>query len=373
MKTIIVDDEPLALRNLADELLRIGGIDIIGKFRQPSMALEMIYKERPQVVFLDIQMPEMNGIEMAERILQHLPETRIVFITAYDEYAVKAFELSALDYLLKPVQHERLCKTISRLASVHNQSDHIQPDKPGVIHCFRAIQFEQPGKEPITPRWKTLKAQELFSYLLQFRGTPVKKQTLLDQLWPDIEWKRGITQLYTAIYQIRKILGEEGISTRILNCDEGYMLELNGMKLDVEEWENKLEEAPGLSLATVEWHQRLVQQYRGDYLADHHYIWAESEKSRLRGKWLHHVHLIARCYMENNKTSEAITHYLYVQKVLPMEESVYFELMRLYDLREDRFSVEKQYELLKTMLLQEFDAEPHSFVIEWYTDWNRNG
>ncbi|MGF9826446.1 response regulator [Brevibacillus agri] len=277
-------------------LARVGGLNIQGQNREPRMALDKIVQAPPQAVFLDIQMPERNGIELAERILQEHPDTAIIFVTAYDEYAIKAFELNALDYLLKPIQYDRLQKTIERLfKSRPPQPASVLQAGTGFLRCFRSLQMEQAGREPVTIRWKTVKGQEVFAFLLHHRGTVVKKQVLLDQLWPDIDWKKGITQLYTTVYPIRKTLNEEGLAIQIVNCDEGYLLEMNGTRLDVSEWEAALDGAPELTGETVDGHLRLSQQYRGDYLADHHYRWAETERSRLRGKFLQHAHRLARC------------------------------------------------------------------------------
>lgn len=195
MKVIIVDDEPLALRHLAQELERIGGLNILGQYRNPQLALERITQEPMDAVFLDIQMPGVNGIELAERILQLYPHMAIVFVTAYDEYAIKAFELNALDYILKPIQHERLQKTIQRLgkqAPLEAVAARNADPENGLIHSLRSLQLELAGQKPLTLRWKTVKAQEIFAFLLHHRGTVVKKQVLLDQFWPGIDWKKGL-------------------------------------------------------------------------------------------------------------------------------------------------------------------------------------
>ena len=374
MKVIIVDDEPLALRHLAQELERIGGLNILGQYRNPQLALERITQEPMDAVFLDIQMPGVNGIELAERILQLYPHMAIVFVTAYDEYAIKAFELNALDYILKPIQHERLQKTIQRLgkqAPLEAVAARNADPENGLIHSLRSLQLELAGQKPLTLRWKTVKAQEIFAFLLHHRGTVVKKQVLLDQFWPGIDWKKGITQLYTTVYQIRKVINEEKMSVQIVNCDEGYLLEMNGTRLDVQEWEANLNTAPPLDPETLDVHLSVLQQYRGDYLADHHYLWAETERIRLRGKFLQHAHDIFRFFVERNQLTQAVSHYLHVQKILPSEEALYYELRRLYAKLGDRFSVEKQYDLLVSMLRTEFDAQAHPAVQAWFAQWKQ--
>lgn len=371
MNVILVDDEPLALQHLAEELSRLDWIRIVGQYRNPVLALEHMDRDCPQAVFLDIEMPGMNGIELAERIVQKFPQTMIVFATAYVEYAVKAFELSAHDYILKPIQVDRLLKTTTRLLKrLQLQTVPVQAGAPSVqIRMFRSLQLERLGQEPHAPRWRTLKGLELFSLLLQHRGNSVRKETLIEQLWADIEWKRGITLLYTAIYQIRKMLQEEQFDIQIVNSEEGYRLDLNGITLDVEKWERQLLEAPPITEATVELHQGISQVYVGDYLGEYPYLWAEPEKTRLRSLMLVHAKQLASYYVDNRQEEKAASHYSRIQSLLPHEEHLYFELMRLYDRVQDRFMVEKQYELLVTMLQQEFDVEPQPVVQAWFKEW----
>jgi len=373
LKTILVDDEPLALQHLAEELERIGGWEIIGKYRNPKIALEHIDQDRPQVLFLDIEMPEMNGIILAERALEICPDVIIIFVTVFEEYAVKAFDLNAQDYILKPLHPDRLIQATSRVVQrLQRQKNGLASSSECVkVHMFRSLQFERSGQAPITPRWKTWKAQELFALLLHYRGKPVRKQMLLDHLWPDIEWKKGITQLYTAIYQIRKLLQEERINIGIANCDEGYRLDLNDIALDIEEWENRLNKAPNVSENNLMFHKELAGRYRGDYLMEYAYIWAETEKRRLRAVWLQHVKRIADHLIDRSLYEEAARHYLQAQVVLPQEETFYLELMLIFARLGDREAVESQYELLTSMLRQHYDVLPKEEVQTWFNNWQR--
>lgn len=373
VKAILVDDEPLALQHLAEELEEIGGWEIIGKYRNPKTALEHLSKDLPQVIFLDIEMPEINGIEAAKRALEICPDVVIVFVTVYEDYAIKAFEISAWDYVLKPLHPDRLMKTTSRVfQQLQRREKVLLSSNNGVrIHTFRSLQFERSGQTPITPRWKTSKARELFAFLLHDRGRSVRKELLLDQLWPDTEWEKGITQLYTAIYQVRKMLQEERIHIDIANCDEGYRLDLNEVDLDIEEWESRLIKAPNITPDNLMLHKELAAYYRGDYLMEYSYTWAETEKQRLRTVWLKHVKQIADYYMDRNQDKEAAEHYLQAQTVLPQEETIYFELMVIFARLGDRYSVEKQFELLAAMLRQYYDVAPKSEVQVWFDNWKR--
>jgi len=111
-KTLIIDDEQLARQRLKRLLKPFEEFEIIGEAINGADGLEQIETLRPELIFLDIEMPLLNGFEMLSR-LQHQP--KVVFTTAYDQYAIKAFEEDSIDYLLKPIETDRLAKTVKKL------------------------------------------------------------------------------------------------------------------------------------------------------------------------------------------------------------------------------------------------------------------
>jgi len=114
LSTLIVDDEALARRGLKHRLSRIRGVRIVAEARNGREALELIRKHSPDVVFLDIQMPGKNGFDVV-RELSGEPMPAVVFVTAYDEYAIEAFEANAIDYVLKPIEEGRLQDALKRV------------------------------------------------------------------------------------------------------------------------------------------------------------------------------------------------------------------------------------------------------------------
>ncbi|MNI24905.1 Sensory transduction protein LytR [compost metagenome] len=115
MNAYIVDDEPLARDELAHILRRSKRVDIVGEADHIEGALADIQQLRPHVVFLDIQLAEESGMDLARELLDLEQPPEIVFATAYDEYALKAFELNAMDYILKPFDEKRIHQTVDRL------------------------------------------------------------------------------------------------------------------------------------------------------------------------------------------------------------------------------------------------------------------
>ncbi|WP_338558288.1 two-component system response regulator BtsR [Erwinia sp. E_sp_B04_7] len=122
LRIMIVDDEPLARENLRILLQDEQDIDIVGECANAVEAIAAVHRLQPDVLFVDIQMPRINGLEMVS-MLDDARRPRIVFLTAFDEYAVKAFEEHAFDYLLKPVAAERLAKTLTRLRQEQKPQD----------------------------------------------------------------------------------------------------------------------------------------------------------------------------------------------------------------------------------------------------------
>lgn len=126
IRVLIVDDEVLARRMLKSLLKNKPDIEFAGECRSGMEAVEMIRRESPDLVFLDVQMPEMNGFQVIEALKpEEVPE--IIFVTAYDQFAVKAFDIHAIDYLLKPFDDERFEKSLER-ARLHisqNKQSHL--------------------------------------------------------------------------------------------------------------------------------------------------------------------------------------------------------------------------------------------------------
>ncbi len=114
LKVLVVDDEQLAREELCYQLERLGDIDVIGQAGNGIEALTAVDRLEPDLVFLDVQMPGLNGFEVARRLLGRQEAPALVFVTAFDQHAIEAFEVNAVDYLLKPVEGSRLDQAVQR-------------------------------------------------------------------------------------------------------------------------------------------------------------------------------------------------------------------------------------------------------------------
>jgi len=116
VRVLIADDEPLVRRGLRAFIAAEQGLSIVGEARNGADAVDLIRSERPDLVFLDVQMPELDGFGVLEA-LEDEPLPAVVFVTAYDEYAIRAFDVHAVDYLLKPFDEERFRVALARVRS----------------------------------------------------------------------------------------------------------------------------------------------------------------------------------------------------------------------------------------------------------------
>ena len=182
LRTIIVDDEALARRGLKHRLNQVADVSIVAEARNGREALKAIGELQPDLVFLDIQMPGMNGFDVLAELQQdNMPA--IVFVTAFDEYAIKAFEANALDYLLKPIEDSRLHEALFRVRENLDQK-HALKHKKSLLRLVSNITGEHVGsmRELSARGVDKLKKKEIANLVIKDSG----RTTLVPQ--DKIDW-----------------------------------------------------------------------------------------------------------------------------------------------------------------------------------------
>ncbi|MFD0717663.1 response regulator [Paenibacillus sp. GCM10027626] len=378
MKALLVDDEPLALIGLQRSLeSEVNGVEIVATYSDPKEVIAGVLEHRPDVVFLDIHMPEIDGLKLGRQIQAVVPDIEIIFVTSYDQYAVNAFELYALDYILKPMNAARLRQTVMRVIDKLNlKGSRKAPDRDvPVVCCFEQIRFQPSGMEAQTAKWRTSKVQELFAYLLHHRERAVSRSVLLELLWPDIPEDKAAQYLYTAIYHLRQTLKTckmDLISIRINELEAGYQLDMGEARVDTEIWEYDLKQLGRLDAGTAGAYERVLRTYTGDFLGHYEYLWAEHERERLRMLWLYQTKKLSDYYEQQGLLDKSIQINLNVQRIYPDDEDCYFSLMKLYHAIDNQAGVEEQYLLLKTRMEREMELPISGNIGRWYEQWKAN-
>ncbi len=208
IKCIIVDDEPVALDIMENHLSKIDRIEIIGRCRNATEAFNMMNAHKTDLIFLDINMPGISGISFAKSINKDI---KIIFTTAYREYAVEGFDLHAVDYLLKPVSFDRLLDSVSNFQKVHlDQSVQVQPEaSPDFI-------FMKIDRKMVKIDFsKILWIESLSDYLKieTIEGSKVTRETIssIEMKLPSSRFLRIHRSFIIAIDQIESYSNEEVI------------------------------------------------------------------------------------------------------------------------------------------------------------------
>ncbi|MDQ0062078.1 response regulator [Paenibacillus harenae] len=374
MKAILVDDERLALVHMEKMLGRYESITVIGKFQLAGEAIKQAKELQPDVAFLDIHMPEYTGLQAAVLLQEVCPAIQIVFVTAHDQYALQAFELDAIDYLTKPPVAERLDMTVERLFKRRGEQGQVKEGSSMAygINCFQTLRFQYKDRPAELPKWRTANSQELFAYMLHNRGEVVRKSTLLELLWPELDKKRAMTQLYTAIYIIRQCLQKMNVDITIVNLSiqEGYVLDIGQVSIETELWERELAQ---ISDSLEESHPALgkvLERYEGDYLKDYDYIWAEPERERLRKLWLFHARRLSRFYSDKpDLRTQSIKLLEKIQAFDPYNEEEGVVLLRLYDEAGEYDKVTASYRRLYDAYMVDLGIGMPKDAEQWFEDW----
>lgn len=360
IEAVIVDDERPALRGLEHLLKACPEISVAGMYTNPLKAIDEIEQLKPQVVFLDINMPQLRGIDVASRILDSSPDTDIVFVTAYDQYAVEAFELHALDYILKPVNPERLKKTIERMMKKKLMVQQSSGRKLQ-IKCLGRFQVTWENQEPI--KWRAEKTRELFAFLIYNQGRDISKEELLDRLWPEDDPEKAIRQLYNGIYYIRKALEEYGVDKSLINIDSNYNLKLGTLDYDVGRLYGLEKSNPSSNLEILEEMETL---YTGDYLEGEDYPWADFERENLGKLYQQCLIKLSRQYLEKKQFDKAENKLTKAYIKNPYEEAITELLLKLYAETGEKSKAVRHFNAYLKLLKEELGIKPDDKLYELY-------
>lgn len=352
LKAIIVDDEYPSLIKLEKMLKESGLVEVADKFTQPLRALEFLKETRVDAVFLDMEMPDMDGIELAGNILDINENIAFVFVTAYNQYAVEAFRLNAIDYLLKPVSPDRLTQTLRRI--IEQRGIVINPGRLKV-QCFGKFSISV-GSQEI--RFRTEKAEELFAFFIDSKGDFISRSIIIDRLWEDFDGDRAVIHYNTTLHYVKKALFPYGIRISILYDRGSYRLDTQAIDCDYLKFCALEKRVEAIGQKNILQYEEAAALYSGEYLSGCDYVWVAGKRLWLLEQYIGLLLSITEYYMNSDNNPKVIK---WLKEGLlhePLNRELNYRLIKALLLSHEHILAVRHYELYRKGLTKKLGIEP---------------
>jgi two-component SAPR family response regulator len=368
MKVILVDDEKSMLLIMKKMLSKIPDIELAGSFQSPGEAYKYIKENSVDMAFVDINMPEENGLDFVRRVTNEINDIAIFFLTAYKEYALEAYGMYAFDYLVKPISQERLENSIrkAREKLIFLQPGRREPFiKKLIFNCLGNMEVK--SIEGRAVQFTSSKSSELMAYLVLHRGRLVSKWRIIEDVFTGMLPQNAETYLNTTIYKLRKALEPYGMKSVIISAEESYKIDLSEIYIDIIDIENRILKINTFNDSNQEEAIDIENLYQGEMFGEKDYSWSLPEKERITEIYFSFTKKLVKYLIESMQLTIA----LYITKKLinfnEIDEEINCLLMRIYSLQRNRALLERQFNRYTGILNRELGLTPGKTVIELYS------
>lgn len=255
MKAIVVDDEQLALENLTMTLKEFDEISQVIAFKTPQKALCWLEEHRADVAFLDINMNQMDGLELAKRLKELAPGCAVVFVTGYSQYALQAIQMRASGYLMKPVRKQSIREELDYILYPPEHLD--KEEKTVYVRCFGNFEVFA-GREPM--KFKYNKTKELLAYLVDRKGAFCSNGEIVNILWEGQPASAGLfSQFRNLLADLTSAFKAAGKKDAVLKRRGMTAIAPDKIQCDYYSW--------------IKGEIKAINSYRGEYMSQ--YSWGE--------------------------------------------------------------------------------------------------
>ncbi|HDR6271855.1 TPA: response regulator [Bacillus cereus] len=218
-RMIVIDDEnpTLALHKILLE--KFGPFQVVGIFQSALDAFKNLPKYKYDAILIDVEMPKISGLEFAQNLVNDGIDVPIIFSTAYPNYAVEAFRVQALDYILKPMTPHHVKELNIRLQKYYGLFQKQIATNKLIVQLY-GDSVVKVGKQVI--KWPTRVTEELFYYFVLNNGRFISKWRIIDDIWSNLEDKRALSNLYNTIYRLRQLFVQLEVPVTIERVNDGY-------------------------------------------------------------------------------------------------------------------------------------------------------
>ncbi|WP_171634899.1 response regulator [Paenibacillus plantarum] len=363
MKVILVDDDPTMHLILSKMLRKLPEVYVVGTFTDTKSAASFLHEHTEiGLAFVDIAMKGENGIEFAARLGSSGSSVQLVFVTSHKDFALEAYELSVIDYLVKPVSQERLQRAVHRALTnwraFHSPTVQVPPLQYAGQIVITGLGDVVVSNEAGRVKWISRKCTELFAYLLLYRGRRIPRSKLVTDIFGGMEQAGAESYLNTTVYQLRKSLEPLGMREVIRSENDGYALELKDSSIDYVEFEAQVEELQTIDASQVEIALSVERLYRGDLFGDKAYVWAIHETERYSQMYASFVKRLVASLISLGDISTSSKLLLKLNENNPLDESVISYLMIVHEMAGDKKGLTARYTNYVRLLNQELGIRP---------------
>ncbi len=364
MRVGIIDDETPSRELTKLMLSRCDSLEFVKEWSNPIQALADMEIVLPDLLFVDIEMPHLNGIEFAKLVKNIDERIQIVFLTAYDSYALHAFEVPAINYILKPLTKDAILNTIDRIYAQQQNTKPLSEIHQTKFLLFGQVQLYEKGTT-IPYKWPTSKTKELFAFLL-IQQMPINKWALCEILWPDADISKVEHTLHSTINRLKQVLRQVAPEMSLLCIDGNYSLSDSSLFCDALAVIEFLIPERSISATSLRSYRRVLKLYQGSLFATEDYTWGFELKEKYEYLYLNALLKVARFEFESKNWIFAITDLKQLLLIDPYHEEAMEMLLKSYQCNGNMADLIVTYKMYAKLLKTDLGILPHDTITAIY-------
>lgn len=367
MKVIFVDDQKSMLLVLEKMVSKISEIEIAGTFQSSCEAYNFLKENKVDIAFVDVKMPEENGLDFARKIMTEFEHVNLVFITSFKRYALEAFDVNAIDYIVKPVSKERVEFAINKIMKkrmgtpVKNSGSMTKIS----VFCLGGLDVIGLGGKKVAIT--SSKSRELFAFLLINYGRFVSKWSVIENVFGEMHPRNAEIYLNTAIYRLRKTLEFHGMKDSVISANESYQIDTQSMYIDFTDFESRVNALAHIDEFNIEEAKAAEKLFGGQLLEDKGYSWSFAEQERITEIYWEFANKLINYFIKQNDLASSLVILKKMERFRELDGGVQCLLMKIYAKKRDRMSLINQYSKYVKLLKEELGIHPEKYITDLYT------
>ncbi len=361
LNVIVIDDEPMSVNRLTGLLNKTGMVKVVCGFTDPEEALLSRVAGNIDIAFVDIEMPTMTGLVLAEKLQEQNPGLEVVMVTAHDHYALEAFQAHAVGYLLKPVALEAVIRQLEKMNQKRVSRNYSTETMLLTIQTFGQFQCFTDNGKPDYFSWRTAKAKELLAFLHYHQGSPVSRDVILENLWPDMALDRAVKNFHATNYYLRETLKKRNMDHLLERKNGTYRLKWEEVMSD----ESTYIEAVTKMVkgkCSVEILENILKLHKYTYCGHDDYRWADDRRNHYESMYLRALDTLSEILDDIDDDKRRLHILLEMAKQDPYNEKVHEQIIEVHLKTKHIEAARQHFDHLEKLFKEELGIEVPSHL-----------